>query len=123
MGAVRDPPPPSPPFRPPFDRAQRIWPGFVKPGMLGRVRSTCGTSSNRMGFNDQEIVALSGAHSMGRCHPDRSGFKGPWTNAPTAFSNLYFKELLEKKWYIPLTSPTTPSPPPVSCAFPPERCI
>ena len=25
------------------------------------------------GFNDQEIVALSGAHSMGRCHPDRSG--------------------------------------------------
>jgi len=52
----------------------------------------------RMGFSDQEIVALSGAHSMGRCHPDRSGFKGPWTNAPTTFSNLYFKELLEKKW-------------------------
>jgi Peroxidase len=26
------------------------------------------------GFNDQEIVALSGAHSMGRCHTDRSGF-------------------------------------------------
>lgn len=52
----------------------------------------------RMGFNDREIVALSGAHSFGRCHPDRSGFSGPWTNAPTTFSNLYFKELLEKKW-------------------------
>jgi cytochrome c peroxidase len=24
---------------------------------------------NRMGFNDQEIVALSGAHALGRCHP------------------------------------------------------
>ena len=25
----------------------------------------------RMGFNDQEIVALSGAHALGRCHRDR----------------------------------------------------
>lgn len=23
----------------------------------------------RMGFDDQEIVALSGAHALGRCHP------------------------------------------------------
>lgn len=28
----------------------------------------------RMGFNDQEIVALSGAHALGRCHTDRSGY-------------------------------------------------
>merc|ERR1711916_309822 len=33
----------------------------------------------RMGFNDQEIVALSGAHALGRCHTSRSGFDGPWT--------------------------------------------
>ena len=26
----------------------------------------------RMGFTDQEIVALSGAHNLGRCHSDRS---------------------------------------------------
>ena len=39
-----------------------------------------------------------GAHAMGRCHSDRSGFSGPWTNAPTTFSNLYFTEMLEKKW-------------------------
>lgn len=49
------------------------------------------------GFNDQEIVALSGAHALGRCHTDRSGFSGPWTNAPTTFSNLYFVEL-QGKW-------------------------
>lgn len=53
----------------------------------------------RMGFNDQEIVALIGAHALGRCHADRSGFEGPWTNAPTTFSNLYFKELTENKWH------------------------
>lgn len=45
----------------------------------------------RMGFNDQEIVALSGAHSLGRCHADRSGFEGPWVVSPTSFSNTYYK--------------------------------
>ena len=52
----------------------------------------------RMGFNDAEIVALSGAHSLGRCHTDRSGFEGPWTFAPTTFSNEYFRLLLSEKW-------------------------
>ena len=28
----------------------------------------------RMGFNDREIVALLGAHALGRCHTDRSGY-------------------------------------------------
>jgi cytochrome c peroxidase len=51
-----------------------------------------------MGFNDQEIVALAGAHCFGRCHPTRSGYDGPWTRAPTTFSNHFFKELLENKW-------------------------
>lgn len=32
----------------------------------------------QMGFNDQETVALIGAHNLGRCHSDRSGFDGPW---------------------------------------------
>ncbi|KAL6071288.1 heme peroxidase [Balamuthia mandrillaris] len=52
----------------------------------------------RMGFNDREIVALIGAHALGRCHTDRSGYKGPWTKAPTMFSNEYFRELLDNKW-------------------------
>ena len=29
---------------------------------------------HRMGFTDQEIVALSGAHTLGRAYPNRSGF-------------------------------------------------
>jgi cytochrome c peroxidase len=52
----------------------------------------------RMGFNDREIVALSGGHALGRCHENRSGFWGPWTRAPTTFSNEYFRLLLEEKW-------------------------
>uniref|UniRef100_A0A0A9W785 Cytochrome c peroxidase, mitochondrial n=1 Tax=Lygus hesperus TaxID=30085 RepID=A0A0A9W785_LYGHE len=42
---------------------------------------------SRMGFTPQETVALIGAHCMGKCHKDRSGFDGPWTRAPTTFSN------------------------------------
>ncbi|CAF1313480.1 unnamed protein product [Didymodactylos carnosus] len=54
----------------------------------------------RMGFNDREIVALLGAHSLGRCHSDRSGFDGPWTRAPTTFSNEFYRVLLEEKWTV-----------------------
>ncbi|KZT00438.1 mitochondrial cytochrome c peroxidase, partial [Laetiporus sulphureus 93-53] len=48
-------------------------------------------------FNDQESVALSGAHAVGRCHRDRSGFDGPWTFSPVTVSNEYFRLLLKDK--------------------------
>lgn len=52
----------------------------------------------RMGFNDQEIVALSGAHTLGRCHVVRSGYDGPWTRNPLRFDNQYFRNLLQLEW-------------------------
>ena len=52
----------------------------------------------RMGFNDRDIVALSGAHTLGRCHSVRSGFDGPWTNNPLRFDNNYFKVLMGLEW-------------------------
>lgn len=52
----------------------------------------------RMGFSDREMVALIGAHAVGRCHTDRSGFDGPWTFSPVTFSNEYFRLLVEEKW-------------------------
>jgi cytochrome c peroxidase len=52
----------------------------------------------RMGFDDREMVALSGAHALGRCHTDRSGYDGPWTFSPTTLTNDYYKLLLEEKW-------------------------
>lgn len=53
---------------------------------------------HRMGFDDREIVALSGAHALGRCHTDRSGFSGPWTFSPTMVTNDYYAILLNEKW-------------------------
>jgi hypothetical protein len=50
------------------------------------------------GFNDQEIVALSGAHALGRCHAENSGYVGPWQGTPTIFSNIYYKLLLKVNW-------------------------
>ncbi|KAK2796819.1 heme peroxidase [Emmonsiellopsis sp. PD_5] len=52
----------------------------------------------RMGFDDREMVALSGAHSLGRAHVDRSGYDGPWDFSPTVFTNEFFKLLANEKW-------------------------
>jgi len=53
----------------------------------------------RMGFNDQEIVALvGGGHAIGRAHKNRSGFDGPWTRSPTTFANEFFKLLFDEEW-------------------------
>ncbi|BAM81015.1 chloroplast ascorbate hydrogen peroxidase, precursor [Cyanidioschyzon merolae strain 10D] len=68
----------------------------------------------RMGFNDQEIVALSGGHTIGRAYKFRSGFgageegtkytravsgvtKGgsSWTPDWLQFNNMYFKVLMD----------------------------
>lgn len=57
----------------------------------------------RMGFNDREIVALSGAHALGRCHENASGYWGPWTRAETTFSNEYYRLLLEENWTLKTT--------------------
>ncbi|WOL16787.1 hypothetical protein Cni_G25575 [Canna indica] len=49
----------------------------------------------RMGLSDKDIVALSGGHTLGMAHQERSGFKGSWTKDPLKFDNSYFVELLE----------------------------
>jgi len=52
----------------------------------------------RMGFNDQEIVALSGAHALGRCHTNVSSYTGPWSFTPTTFNNAYYTLLTSVDW-------------------------
>eukprot|EP01034_Spumella_vulgaris_P022013 gene22013-28106_t len=78
----------------------------VPDGRLPNANMGCPVATNshirdifyRMGLNDQEIVALIGAHAVGRCHVEASGFWGPWTNAESTFSNEFFRLLLEEKW-------------------------
>ncbi|GAB4847554.1 L-ascorbate peroxidase 3 [Ancistrocladus abbreviatus] len=49
----------------------------------------------RMGLTDKDIVVLSGGHTLGRGHLERSGFEGPWTKDPLKFDNSYYVELLK----------------------------
>ncbi|KAF9611237.1 hypothetical protein IFM89_028307 [Coptis chinensis] len=76
----------------------------------------------RMGFSDKEIVALSGAHTLGRSRPERSGWgkpetkytkEGPgapggqsWTVQWLQFDNSYFKDIKEKRDEDLLVLPT-----------------
>ncbi|KAF9622815.1 hypothetical protein IFM89_034050 [Coptis chinensis] len=60
----------------------------------------------RMGLSDKDIVALSGAHTLGRAHPERSGFEGAWTEEPLKFDNSYFVELLKEETEGLLKLPT-----------------
>nr|CAG8578471.1 11493_t:CDS:2 [Entrophospora candida] len=53
---------------------------------------------SRMGFNNRETVALIGAHSLGHCHPETSGYEGRWTHSPTTFTNMFFRHLLKPGW-------------------------
>ncbi|RDX79994.1 L-ascorbate peroxidase 3, partial [Mucuna pruriens] len=64
-------------------------------GSCGRDASHLRKCFYRMGLCDKDIVALSGGHTLGKAHEDRSGFEGQWTNDPLKFDNSYFVELLK----------------------------
>ncbi|KAI8918079.1 heme peroxidase [Entophlyctis helioformis] len=53
----------------------------------------------RMGFTTGEMVALIGAHSLGRCQATTSGYRGFWTSHPNRLSNSLFTNLLGSTYY------------------------
>eukprot|EP00494_Astrolonche_serrata_P022390 UN22647 len=70
---------------------------YVDPEVDGNseVRETF----TKMGFNDQEIVAVvGGGHAFGGCHASRSGFDGFWTSTPSVFTNDFYNQLLQESY-------------------------
>ncbi|XBW34528.1 hypothetical protein QEN19_000076 [Hanseniaspora menglaensis] len=56
---------------------------------------------HRLNFlEDKEIVALIGAHCVGKTHLKNSGFEGPWGAATNMFTNEFFRNLLTEKWVL-----------------------
>ena len=50
----------------------------------------------RLGLDDRQTVAIMGAHSVGRCHPEFSGFPDRhWDTTPQVLDNLYYGLLRE----------------------------
>ena len=48
--------------------------------------------ATEFGFDDNETVALLGAHTLGRASSDNSGFSGVWINGEANFfNNEYYK--------------------------------
>ena len=43
-------------------------------------------------------IFVVGAHSLGQCHLDHLGFKGPWDNDPDKMDNGYYKSLVGTNW-------------------------
>lgn len=72
------------------------------PGMLVGAHDTADqlrAAFYRMGFNDGEIVALAGAHSVGICRVANSGFRGPWDTTSLGFDNKFYRDILdEDRW-------------------------
>lgn len=67
--------------------------GRLPDATLGLDHLRC-VFTTQMGLTDKDLVVLSGAHTLGRCHKERSGFEGPWTPNPLQFDNSYYQILL-----------------------------
>jgi len=75
-------------------------------GSMKKTNSHLRDVFGKMGFEDKDIVVLSGAHALGRCHPNASGYDGPWTPAPLTFNNYYYSLLLNDTWMPTTVSKT-----------------
>jgi len=52
--------------------------------------------ANEFGFDENETVALLGAHTLGRASTDNSGFSGTWiVGEANFFNNEYYKKLVD----------------------------
>eukprot|EP00164_Ancoracysta_twista_P001494 GFYU01001958.1.p1 GENE.GFYU01001958.1~~GFYU01001958.1.p1 ORF type:complete len:719 (-),score=245.26 GFYU01001958.1:159-2315(-) len=74
---------------------------YLKPELSGDFTdksSALRRSINLLGLTKREYVALSGGHSLGKMHVDRSGYSGAWTTNPSKLDNEYFKLLLSEEW-------------------------
>lgn len=52
----------------------------------------------RLGFNESEVVALMGAHSVGRTHTDVTGFERTWDDSPDTLDNNYYTAMEVIEW-------------------------
>ncbi|XP_067939113.1 putative ascorbate peroxidase [Watersipora subatra] len=52
------------------------------------------------GLTRRLAIALMGAHSLGRCRSENSGFVGPWDRTPEVLDNNYYLSLVNADWQL-----------------------
>jgi hypothetical protein len=56
---------------------------------------------SKLNFTFAEIVAIMGAHSVGRAAPAETGFTGGWTFTQTSFGTNYYQVVNDFRWQNP----------------------
>ena len=51
-----------------------------------------------MGMTERQVVALIGAHTLGRTTPQNSGFQGPWAQPENRLDNGFYRSLVNENW-------------------------
>jgi hypothetical protein len=76
-----------------------------KPHFPNRLPQAFGWSemqrvAKRNGMSDVSAAALIGAHTLGGCHPQTSGYQGTWDPTPFTFDSEFWKALLlDGQWF------------------------
>ena len=51
-----------------------------------------------MNMTERQVVALIGAHTLGRTTPQNSGFQGPWAQPENRLDNGFYRSLVNENW-------------------------
>ena len=51
-----------------------------------------------MNMTERQVVALIGAHTLGRTTPQNSGFQGPWAQPESRLDNGFYRSLVNENW-------------------------
>lgn len=73
------------------------------PNPEGNWASVTSVFVTRMGLTETDIIALLGAHVLGRCKYQNTGYEGYWVPNPNKFTNGFYSFLLNTDWYFTLT--------------------
>jgi hypothetical protein len=80
------------------------------PSAEGDLASVLAIFQQRLGLTQREMVALMGAHSLGRAELAKSGYNGAWTqNQGSLDGQRYYSDLVTQPWTKTPTGATSPA--------------
>ncbi|KAI8612559.1 heme peroxidase, partial [Chytriomyces sp. MP71] len=73
--------------------------GFGAPNSASESPADLQAFFSHFNLQDRQVVALMGAHQLGFCHLNKTGFNGPWSLRPYNFGTEYFDRLVNHSLY------------------------